>query len=439
MRRWRALGAVILALALAGCDTWLGETEGPAIPGDRISVLRGTGGIEADSRLADLDVVLPRPSRNMDWPQAGGDSTHALHHLEAADSLTEVWRRDIGDGIDSERQLIARPVLAGGRIFAMDTDYQVTALDAERGSDIWSVSLRPTEQRGDAYGGGLAVADGRLYVTMGFAEVVALDAGSGTVVWRQPLPSPIRGAPTVAAKHVFAATVDNQLYALDAATGAIRWSHAAIVEIAAYLGAPSPAADDEAVVAAFSSGEIVALRIDNGRPIWGDSLAALQRSDSLTTLSDIRGSPVIDRGLVVAIGNAGRMAAIGLRSGARIWQRAIGGIEMPWVAGDFIYVLTVDSELLCLTRREGAVKWVRSLPRWRNPDNPVDRIIWSGPVLVGDRLVVASSEGEAWAVSPYTGDALGRISLPGSVSIAPIVADGTLYFMTDDATLVAFR
>ncbi len=353
--------------------------------------------------------------------------------------LAEIWRRDIGDGTDSVRQMIARPIVVGGRVFAMDTDYRVMALDAERGTEIWRASVRPEDRRGDAYGGGLAAADGRVFVTTGFAQVVALDAASGEVIWRRSLPSPVRGAPTVAGGRLFTVTVDNQLFALDAASGAVRWNHSAIIEIASYLGAPSPAVDGDAVVAAFSSGEITALRVDNGRPIWSDSLAALQRTDSLTTLSDVRGSPVIDRGLVVAIGNAGRMTAIGLRSGARIWQKAIGGIEMPWTAGDFIFVVTTDAELVCLTRREGAVKWVRALPRWRNPSNPVQRIVWSGPVLVGDRLVVVSSEGEAWAVSPYSGDALGRIRLPGSASVAPIVADGTLYFITDDATLVAFR
>ncbi|MFO1189918.1 MAG: PQQ-binding-like beta-propeller repeat protein [Alphaproteobacteria bacterium] len=433
------IALAFLALGVTGCDSWFGESKGPPLQGNRIAVLRGTTGVEPDARVADLAVALPRPVRNPEWPQTGGDPAHSLQHLEAGDNLAEIWRRDIGDGIDSERQLIARPVVAGGRIYAMDTGYRVTALDTEGGGQVWQVSIRPNDQRGDAFGGGLAVAEGRVFVTTGYAQTVALDAATGEVVWRRPLPSPARGAPTVAGGRLFTVTVDNQLYALDTATGAVRWTHSAIIEIASYLGAGSPAAEGDAVVATFSSGEIVGFRIDNGRQLWSDSLAALQRTESLTTLSDVRGSPVIDRGLVVAVGNAGRMAAIGLRSGARVWQKAIGGIEMPWVAGDFIYVLTNDSELVCLTRREGAVKWVRSLPRWRNPDNPVRRIVWSGPVLVGDRLVITSSEGEAWAVSPYTGDALGRIRLPGSSSVAPIVANGTLYFITDDAILVAFR
>ena len=79
-------------------------------------------------------------------------------------------------------------------------------------------------------------------------------------------------------------------------------------------------------------------------------------------LADIRGRPVIDRGRVFAVSHSGRMAAIDLRTGDRVWEQEIGSSHSPWVAGDYVFVLANDNELVCLTRDEGKVRWVRQLP-----------------------------------------------------------------------------
>jgi outer membrane protein assembly factor BamB len=156
-------------------------------------------------------------------------------------------------------------------------------------------------------------------------------------------------------------------------------------------------------------------------------------------LADIRSQPVIDRGRVYAISHSGRMVAIDLRSGERVWEQEIGSTNIPWVAGDFIYVLANNGSLICLTRRDGRVRWLQELPRYENVEKKRGPLQWTGPVLAGDRLIVLASNGEALSISPYTGDPLGRIEMPDGSYIAPIVADNTLYVLTNDADLVAMR
>ena len=107
------------------------------------------------------------------------------------------------------------------------------------------------------------------------------------------------------------------------------------------------------------------------------------------------------------------MVAIDLRTGDRVWEQDLGGTHAPWVAGDFIYVLSNDSTLLCLTRSDGRVRWERTLPQYENEKKKSDALFWTGPILAGDRLIVVSSEGEAFSVSPYTGEPLGRTEFPG--------------------------
>jgi outer membrane protein assembly factor BamB len=181
------------------------------------------------------------------------------------------------------------------------------------------------------------------------------------------------------------------------------------------------------------------LRVANGTAVWSDSLTRTGNLTSLSELNDIAGRPVIDRDRVFAISHSGRMVSIDLRTGERAWTRDIGGVQTPWVAGDYLFVITNDQELLALSRRDGRIRWIAPMPRWKDPKDKEGPILWSGPVLVSDRLVLVSSTGDAASISPYTGEVLGRIGLPDGALIAPVVADETLYVLTDDAALLALK
>ncbi len=431
--------STLAASALGGCGMtdWFGATPPPPLPGTRLSVLVLDQKLEPDPSLANVAVRLPRPFANESWPVAGGTPGHAMQHLDGADELRIGWRVRAGSGSGSALRLLAPPVIANGRVFVIDADARVSAFDARTGASVWRASARPEDESGDpAHAGGLAFADGRIYAGTGFAQVVALDAGTGKEVWRQSMPGPVRSPPTATAGRVVVATVDNQCTVLDANDGTRQWVHAGIPEVAGLLGGPSPAVDSGAVVVAYSSGEIFALRIENGRTIWQDALVQVRRSDQVAGLADIRGNPVIDRGIVIATGNSGRTVGIDFRTGARVWDVDLGGIDMPWVAGDYVFVLSTEFELVCLTRREGRIRWVATLGRWKDEARKRDPLFWSGPVLVKDRLLVVGSHGEMVAVSPYTGQFLGRLALPSGISLSPVVADRAVYTVTDAADLI---
>ncbi|MBM3580615.1 MAG: pyrrolo-quinoline quinone, partial [Alphaproteobacteria bacterium] len=271
------------------------------------------------------------------------------------------------------------------------------------------------------------------------AQAVALDAATGKEIWRQPLPAPMRAPPTARGGTVYVVTVDNHVFALDAEDGKQLWTYAGITESAAILGGAAPAVDGGVVVVPFSSGEVVALRTDTGRLLWSDSLATARRTDQVSTLSHVRGRPVIDRGRVFALSHGGVMVSIDLRTGRRIWERQIGGLETPWVAGDYLFVVTSDSEIACISRVDGRILWVQPLPRWGNEAKKKNPITWTGPVLASDRLILAGSHGQALTISPYTGEILGFEPMPDGVSVPPVVADGSVYFLANDADIVAYR
>jgi outer membrane protein assembly factor BamB len=155
-------------------------------------------------------------------------------------------------------------------------------------------------------------------------------------------------------------------------------------------------------------------------------------------MNDIAGSPVIDRGQVYAVSHSGRMVAIDLRSGQRIWSQEIASIETPWVAGNFIYMVTTDGELVCLYRRDGSVKWLTQLKAYKDPKTRKRPIVWSGPIMVDNELFIVSSNKQALVVNAVDGKIIRGVKLPDKVYTAPIIANNIVYVYTNDAELIAF-
>jgi outer membrane protein assembly factor BamB len=436
--------AIVLAasLAVSGCGVFGGGNKKPKTPvlGERLPVLNYEAKVEADPDLAELAVTLPAAAPNDSWTQPGGNAAKSMGHLQLGASLSRAWSVQIGEGSSKTARLNATPVVAGGRIFTIDTTATVRAFDAKTGGAAWSSRItKEGEKSGVAFGGGVSVADGRVYATSGYGIAAAFDATSGAQVWRADLGAPLRGAPSIEGGRVYVLTQDNQLFALGVADGKTIWDSTGTVEQTGLLGAAAPAVAQETAVVGFSSGELNALRVENGRVVWQDALARTGRTTALAALTDIDASPVIDRGRVFAIGHGGRMAALELATGQRVWERNLAGTSTPWVAGDFIFAVTVEGELVCVTRGEGKVKWVTQLPKWRDEEDKKGAIHWSGPVLAGDRLVLTGTNGQVVSVSPYSGELLNRTEVGGVIYLPPIVADGMLYVLSDEGRLTALR
>lgn len=435
-RRYAQLAVALVAGSLAAACA---SDEKERLPGERISVLAHERNVAPDPGARLEQIQLPPPQANIEWTTGGGSPSHSMQHLALGDALRPAWTADVGTGASRGRPRLPSPVVGDGRIYTMDSEHVVSAFATADGERLWRVSVADGQSDRDAIAGGITYENGRLFIASGFARVIALDAATGTELWRKRVASPMHADPTASGGRLFATTLDSKLIALDGATGAELWSHQAIGETARLIGGGGPAVDAGVVVAPFSSGELVALRQENGRVLWTDSLAATRRLDELATLAQIHAAPVIDRGGVFAISYGGVLAAIDLRSGSRVWEQDLGGLIRPWLAGNFIYQLTKDNELVCLSRNDGRVYWVTTLPAYENQKKQEDPILWAGPVLAGNRLIVAGSSGRILSVSPYDGSIIGREQRRHGTSVAPIVAEETLYVLQDDATLAAYR
>jgi outer membrane protein assembly factor BamB len=427
--------ALLLPLALGGCGLfdWLGDEAKKPIPGNREPVLAPARGLRIDSVEP---VTLPPVVTNPDWAQFGHTVSHVGGNL--AGGLTKAWSTSIGRGGNYRTRLTAQPLISGTTVFTMDTDSVVAAFNIATGAQIWRTKTRPKKDTSSNVGGGIALANGVLYVVNGLAQGLALNPEDGAIIWRVDLPSPARSAPTVVPEGIFLCTLDQQLIGLALKDGKFLWSYQATPANTGTLGQAAPAYAEGVLVAGFESGDLAAVRADGGTLVWTDNMGGVKGSASLSEFASVRGAPVIDGGLVYAIGLGGLMAALDIRSGRRVWQRDVAGANMPWLAGEFVFVVDSEQKVGALDKTDGTVHWVEDLPRFKNPKRTKGLITWYGPTLVGGKLVLVSDKGKMAVLDPISGALVASTDLETSASIAPVAAQGKVFILTDDATLTAY-
>lgn len=436
----KTAGVLIAAALLSACNPFNKSKPKTPVLGDRVAVLVSDVDIAVDPATAAAPLSLPVAQLNAEWAQPGGNPAKSIGHLALGNALGTAYSVGIGAGSSLNAKLGGGPVVADGKVFTVDTQATVRAFDAASGRQLWATQFG-VERGNNAslYGGGVAYANGRVFATNGLGYVAALDGGNGGIGWQVRLGSSLRGPPSISGDSLYVMSQDNQIFSLKQADGSTGWSNPAALEIAGVFGTGAPAIAQSTVVAGFSSGELNAYRAENGRLVWQDALSRTSVSTSVATLSDIDASPVIDGGQVFAVGQGGRMVALDLVSGQRVWELNVAGIETPWVAGEWVFVVTDDAKLVAIARTTGKIRWISQLPAWQNEKAKKGPIRYVGPVLAGDRLIVASSNGALINVDPATGGVQSQTNIGAPVSLPMAVANSTLYVLDERGRLTAFR
>lgn len=454
--------AAALSVGLSGCSlirSTFSSTGNKSVAsqGERIPVLPSSDEqITPAAALKGQDFSIPAATPVAEWPLPGGTPEQSVEHVAAAPDLRVAWRAGLGvAGLSRKHFVTAPPVMAEGKVFAMDGQAHVSAHDALSGRRLWEVDVRPRgrddRRDRDAYGGGVAYAGGKVFVTSGYRLISALDAKTGRILWTTRTDEPLHGAPTVSEGRIFTVTLDDELMAFDADKGQQLWNYQAIIEPARILAASSPAISGDTIITGFASGELIAQRAPNGNDLWSQALSQSNRNNALSEIRDIAGRPVVYRGDVFAASHAGLFSAIDLRTGAPRWSLPLSSQTTPWPAGDVVYIISTTGQLVCVARDSGQVYWVQDLNaappqntlttrgRRRRPPKAPKKAFWAGPMLASNRLIVVSSNGDLEARDPKTGDLQRTIRLGAPAMQTPIAAGDMLYVVTEKAELVALR
>jgi len=463
-RGWTTtLGAIGLSLALSGLsgcsdslpslpkmgdlNPW--KEQVPPLPGKRIPVIPATDKSVGELADASKPIVVPPPRMNDAWTQAGGAANSAPGNLALSSAtLSQAWSASAGSGTTKVGRISAPPIIYDGRVYALDSDGNVSAFALSGGSAVWRTSLAPQNENkgpsfsavaenilyltaadGGGYGGGLAADDGRIFATSGYGTVMALDPASGNHVWEKNIGVPIRVAPTVSSDRVFVVTVEGKVYCLSTIDGAELWVVRGLPQQASLGLNASPSVEDDVVIVPYATGDVVALRVADGSGLWSESLSRNRTTSQLASMSDAA-RPAVDNGTVFAVSHGGRMTATATKTGERLWSLSVPSIQPPCVAGDSVFVVDTTGMLMAIDRREGKVQWSAKLP---------GATTWAGPVLANGILWLASKDGTLAGVDATTGRVTGQVNVGDPVYISPVVAQGRMFVLTDNAKLIAFN
>jgi outer membrane protein assembly factor BamB len=427
----RILLLLTSAVALTACDTF--SSKDP-LPGKRESIFVQEATVKQETVAGKASLSLKNETRNKDWSVPGGTLDHSLDNLALNKDLKKLWSTSIGYGSSSHKRLISNVVVNNGTIFAIDTHGLVSAITLQEGTVLWTANTSPQDKEADTLGGGICVNTNTVFITTSFGDVIALEAKTGKELWKQSLQTPFRIAPTLHKNHVIAINVANEAYALDIKTGEVNWNHIGLPEATGLLGGGVPAIEDDKIIVPHSTGEIYALSASTGHPLWVEALNPATAFDPLSSISHIRARPVIYQGKVYAISHGGRMAAFDLKSGNRYWQKDVGGLRTPAIVGGYIFMISNDNDLVCLSTSNGQIVWAQPL---KHPAG-VEKTNWAGPVMAGGKLILTNSTGKIVFINPVDGKELFALDHGDNIGLSPVVVDGKLLILSENGTLTVY-
>jgi outer membrane protein assembly factor BamB len=388
-----------------------------------------------------VPISIPAARVNADWTHRSDNAQHLMPNATLSAAPVRIWSTDIGKGNSRQYRISATPIVADGRVFAMDAATGLTAVSTA-GAKLWSIDLAPAGARGPAVsGGGIAYGGGRVFAATGNGEVVAIDPASGGVVWRQKLGAPAGSAPTVEDGIVYVVGRDSTAWAINAKDGKVEWKVAGAASVTGMIGAGSPVVTPRTVLFPYGTGELVAALKKGGLQLWSASIVGARLGRGYTGVTDIAGDPVVD-GAVTYVGNqSGRVSAIETATGKVIWsaREAAYGAVLP--VGGSVFLISDEAKLVRLDATTGDVIWGIDMPYYTTNKEKKRAAITAhyGPVLAGGRLIVASGDGMIRMFNPADGALAGTVQLSGGAASAPALAGGVMYVVSRNGQLQAFR
>ncbi len=448
---------MMLALLVSGAVLMACSEREDVLPGKRIDVrvplsestdfvsgpeVSGVVDLQFDPDLQQLRPLAHPDARNYtEWTTTGGTTGKRLENLVLSNRLSQVWSVPIGKGNSRKQRLNASPVYAGGLIYAMDSEARVTAHSNE-GELVWSQNLVPEgESATDASSGGLAFGSGILFATTGFGELLALDATTGEINWIQKFDAPATLAPAVSDGLVFVVTQDSRAWAVDLTNGRLRWRWQSTEADANITSGAAPAIAGELVIMPYPSGTIQAVNPKTGLVVWSAKVGGSRGAAARSSLIAVSGGPVVSGDVVYAANQAGRMSAVGIVSGQAKWTVTEGSYSPVWPVADSVYLVSDAAELVRLDAESGERIWAVPLPSFKNSRLRRRKAVFAnyGPVFAGDRLIVASGDGQIRHFDPVSGGLLDTTPIAGGAASGPIIVNGVLYIVSQQGYLVAYR
>ncbi|MBH43368.1 MAG: hypothetical protein CMP25_01080 [Rickettsiales bacterium] len=379
-------------------------------------------------------VNLPEPELIKDWSQSNQNTFNHNFHFLSKKNLKKQWKKKIGKGKSKIGPYIAKPIVYKNLIFTIDNKSKIEVRNTEQGDLVWTKVLSEEKKEKINFTGGLAANNDVLFITTGLGNIYALNYLDGNIIWKENILTQISAPPVISKQKVFVTTDDNQLIVFDETNGDEIWNHNGNIENVSIIGGVNPAIKNGIVYVTYSTGEIYALNENNGTIQWYENLGDTGLfGDGLIT--DIQSPPVIFEDNLYVSSFSGKFVVFNLIDGERSWELDLTTINPIVISGDYIFLTDTNSKLYCIEKKEGKIIWVVQLKK-----NIKKKVIsWVGPVLSSYKLILASSEGKIISLSPFDGNIISVSDEKVPITISPIHAGTSIYFLTENGELIAYK
>ncbi|MBA8886259.1 outer membrane protein assembly factor BamB [Dokdonella fugitiva] len=352
--------------------------------------------------------------------------------------VDRVWSEGVGSGAGASGARLA-PGVADGRLYAAGVDGSIEAIDATTGRTLWHTRLgerhgwRFWSRRDNSlrWSGG-PTAEGDLVVVGGLdGQVYALSAADGSERWKAQMSSEIVAAPAIANGIVVVRSNDGRLVGLDAADGSRKWIFDQSVPALSLRSNSAPLIANGVVYDGYDNGRVVAVRLDDGNELWSQTLSGGEGRTEVERLADVDGNIVSDGQALYAAGYRGQLAAIALDSGRPVWQRDLSSYTGTAVSGNTLVAIDADGNVWAFDRETGVNLWKQDQLKYR----------WlTAPAIQGKYVVVGDIEGYVHWLSLDEGKFAARERLSRKpIEGAPLVVGDLVYVEDVKGHIGAYR
>lgn len=406
-----------------------------------IDISAKSNSLNLDKSLKTTAITIPKPQANKIWLGSPSQLNQSIENIEKhfdykdfgwlffkknQINLQRKWYKNIFYYEDFSNSFVYSPIIFNNTIFHMDSSGDLTAIDLKSKNTLWNHRIFEKLWLKNYKVAHLGACDFKLFAVAGVNQIKAISQKDGNILWSKDLSVIFNSTPICDKDNVYITSIDNKTFALDANSGEINWIHFGMNKALAIFGNAQVVISGEKIIISHSSGEIYALNKKNGEVIWQNDLN--QNNYSINVLTDIDATPIVKDNIVYAIGYGGKMKAMSLDNGKEIWQKSISSLTDFWIAGDFVFAINDDNQLMAISKKTGGIKWLSQLPKYRNPKKISSKYNYLGVIMAGSKLLILRSDGEIFITSPFDGSIEKNYSLNKKILHLPIIIDNKIYF-----------
>ena len=318
--------------------------------------------------------------------------------------LQPVFSTDVGNKKASKKDPLDLQVgYANGQIVTASRGGDLTGFNSA-GERVWSV------QAGDQITGGVALdaLSQTAIVSTRNGQIMAFDSTTGAKRWQQQLSGTVLTSALITNNRVILSANDGFLHGLSLQTGQPVWQFATQVPAISVRGSAAPTLlDNKTALLATADGRLHAVTTDSGLPQWSRRVGVGTGSSEVERMSDVDGTPIVDKNQLFAVSYSGQLLGIDLASRQVMFVKDMASLKALAVNNQQVIATSLDGKVAAYDRNTGEMLWESEELAYRHLTNPV---------MIGNYIAVGDLDGVVHLFDPASGKIVSRVETKGALS-----------------------